>query len=150
MLYKLRHNNMVNTVEELNGPFDWNKTTMAPLGNMVAAFVTPDNRIMYTPYTEEVYVVDMAPLHYQLLEMIIPTARGYRLTGMYRLFRCTGPSQPCQNRTIKLWWPRTCLTHSNIVFPPQQQENESTLPPSESWSQLLSTIKQKRHSELRG
>ena len=67
-------------------PLDWNVTPMAPLGNRAAAFITQDNRNTFAPHAIEAYVTVMAPYHYWLLEMYIPTTRGYRLTRTYSPF----------------------------------------------------------------
>ena len=81
-----RQNNNLTANKELNGPFDWNATPMAPLGSRATAFIAPNNRNTYVPHTIEAYVTGMAPHHYRLLEMFIPMTRGYRLLGTYRLF----------------------------------------------------------------
>ena len=81
-----QQDNKLTANEELNGPFDWNATPMAQLGNNMVALIAPDNRTTYAPHKEEAYATSMTLEHYELLEMCIPTTRGYRLTGTYRLF----------------------------------------------------------------
>ena len=55
MLRTSRQNTSLTTDKELNGPFDWNVTPMAPLGNRVAAFIAPDNCNTYSPEAIEAY-----------------------------------------------------------------------------------------------
>ena len=84
MLRTLQQNNSLTTDEELNGHFDWNATPMAPLGNRAAAFIAPDNCDTHAPHAIEACVTSMAPQHYQLLKVCIPTTRGYCIIGIYR------------------------------------------------------------------
>ena len=62
------------------------RNTHGPLDNRAAAFVVPNNRNTYIPHTEESSVTGIALEHYGLLDLSIPTTRGYRLTGTFRLF----------------------------------------------------------------
>ena len=101
-LRTLRRNNNLTANEELNGPFDWNATPMAPLGNRAAAFLAADNHTTYASHAIEAYVTGMAPQHYRLLEMFIPMTRGYRLLGTYRHF----PS---------FWFVPTVSEHDNSI-----------------------------------
>ena len=60
MLRTSRRNNNLTADKELNGPFDWNATPMAPLCNRAAAFIAPDNRNTHVPHAIEAYMTGMA------------------------------------------------------------------------------------------
>ena len=99
MLQTSQQNNKITANEELNRPFDWNKTPMAPRGNNAVAIMAPDNHNTYSPNAEESYVVGMAPLHYFLLDFLFQQHEATVLPGHMVPFHCIERSRPFQNKT---------------------------------------------------
>ena len=85
MLRTSRNNNNITTYEELNGKFDWNQNPIAPLGTRGMLFIHPDSRNTFATHCGEALIVGRARHHYRLLEFYVPTTRGYRISGTFRL-----------------------------------------------------------------
>ena len=85
MLRTSRNNNKLTTYEELNGKFDWNRTPIAPLGTGGLLFIHPDSHNTFDPHCDEAFTVGRSRHHYCLLEFYVPTTRGYRISGTFRL-----------------------------------------------------------------
>ena len=90
------------TYEELNGAFDWGKTPLAPLGTKGMIFIHPETRHTFAPHCDKAFVVGRARHHHKLLEFYVPTTKGYRITGTYRLdpTHWTMPTVSEQDKTI--------------------------------------------------
>ena len=85
MLRTSHNNNKLTAYEKLNGKFDWNQTPTAPLGTRVMIFIHPNRRNTFAPHCDEAFTVGRARHHYHLLEFYVPTTRGYRISGTFRL-----------------------------------------------------------------
>ena len=85
MLRISRNNNKLTAYEELNGKFDWNRTPIAPLGTIGMLFIHPESHTTFAPHCDEAFTVGRARHHYRLLELYVPTTRGYRISGNLRL-----------------------------------------------------------------
>ena len=103
MLRTSRRDNKITAYEELHGPFDWNRTPLAPLGTKGMVFVPPTNRNTFAPHCDEAFVVGRAPHHYRLIEFFVPNSKGYRISGCYRLdpTHWTVPSISEQDNTVR-------------------------------------------------
>ena len=102
MLRMSRNNNKLTAYEEIKGPFDWNRTSMATLCNNGMMYITPDVLDTFTPHCNEAYTVGRAPHHHQLLKCYVPATRGYRISGTYRLdpSHWTLPAVSEQDKTV--------------------------------------------------
>ena len=85
MLCTSRNNNNLTAYEELNGKFDWNLTPIAPLGTRGMLLIHPESRNTFSPHCNKAFTVGRARHHYRLLEFYVPTTRGYRISGTFRL-----------------------------------------------------------------
>ena len=85
MLRTSQNNNNLTAYEKLNGKFDWNQTPIASLGTRGMLFIHPDSRNTFAPHCDEAFTVERARHHYPLLEFYVPTTRGYRISGTFRL-----------------------------------------------------------------
>ncbi len=86
MLRTSRRNETVSAYEELCGPFDFNKTPLAPLGTKALTFDDPELRTAFAPHGTDGYYVGPAMKHYRCLRFFIPTTRNFRTTDTYRLY----------------------------------------------------------------
>ena len=48
-------------------------------------FIHPDSRNTFAPHCNEAFTVGRARHHYRLLEFYVPSTRGYRISGTFRL-----------------------------------------------------------------
>ena len=85
MLRTSRNNKNLTAYEELNGKFDWNRTPIAPLGTRGMLFIHPDIRNTFSPHFDKAFIVGRGRHHYRLLEFYVPSTRGYRISGNFRL-----------------------------------------------------------------
>ena len=67
MLRTSRQNNTKTAYEELKGPFDFNKTPLAPLGTKSLIYDDPDSRTSWAPHDIDAYYVRPALQHYRCL-----------------------------------------------------------------------------------
>jgi hypothetical protein len=70
LLRKARINNKLSTYEILEGPFNFNKTPLAPPGTKAIIYDSPDKRAYY---------VGPAPEHYRCYKFFVPETRAYRI-----------------------------------------------------------------------
>ena len=76
LLRTSRRNPKILAYEELNGPFDWNKTPIAPLGTRALAFLDPDTRNSWQAHKVDIWYVGRAKYHYCLLQFFDPQTGG--------------------------------------------------------------------------
>ena len=118
MLHTSRRDNKITAYEELHGPFDWNRTPLAPLGTKGMVFVTPGNRHTFAPHCDKAFVVGRAPHHYRLIEFFVPSSKGYRISGCYRLdpAHWSVPTISEQDKTVRA--AAELITQLNAINPP--------------------------------
>lgn len=86
-MFRTSRNNTTKTAyQETEGAFNWNATPLAPVRTRAMVFIHPDNHSTFAPHCDTGHVVGRAPRHYCLLEFYIPAMRGYKCSGMYRLY----------------------------------------------------------------
>ena len=102
MLRTSRRNNKISAYEEMEGPFDFNRTPMAPIGTKAIAFLDPAQRASWQAHAVDVFYTGRLPLHYRLMEFFDPATRGYRKSGTYKLYpaHCKAPVMSEADRTI--------------------------------------------------
>ena len=64
LLRTSQRNNKISAYKDMAGPFDYNKTPMAPLGTKGLAFVDPGNRARWQMHANDVFCVGRKPQHY--------------------------------------------------------------------------------------
>ena len=103
MLQTSRQNNNKTTFEELHGPFDFNKTPIAPLGTKALIYDDPDSRTSWAPHGTDAYYVSPALQHYRCLRFFTPDTRAFRTSGSYKLYptHCKTPTISQADLTIQ-------------------------------------------------
>ena len=86
MLRTSRRNSKISAYEGMAGPFNYNKTPMAPLGTKGLAFVNPGNRASWQMHANDVFYIGREPQHYCLLKFFDNRTKGYTSMGTYKLF----------------------------------------------------------------
>jgi len=67
-----RQNSTKTAYEELKGPFDFNKSPLATLGNKALIYDDPDSRTSWAPHGTDAYYVSPALQHYRCLHLFQP------------------------------------------------------------------------------
>jgi hypothetical protein len=67
MLRFSRGNTEKSAHAKLSGRFDWNKTTLAPLGTKSLIFDDPRTRGIWAPHSTDCYYIGPATSHYRCL-----------------------------------------------------------------------------------
>ena len=88
MLRTSRQNNNKTAFEELHGPFDFNKTPIAPLGTKALIYDDPDSRTSWAPHGTNAYYVSPALQHYRCLRF------SHQIQGHFALQDPTNYTQP--------------------------------------------------------
>ena len=102
MLRTSRRNAKISAYEEMEGPFDFNKTPISILGTKGLAYLSPDDRATFQHHGVDTFYTGRKPMHYRLLELFDPKTRSYRSTGSYKLYptHCKVPTISEADKTI--------------------------------------------------
>ena len=102
MLRTSRQNNTKTAYEELKGPFDFNKTPLAPLGTKALIYDDPDSRTSWGPQGTEAYYISPALQHYRCIRFFNPETRAFRTSGSYKLYptHCKHPTTSQADHTL--------------------------------------------------
>jgi hypothetical protein len=77
--------------EALNGPYDWNRYPLAPLGCKAVVYEDGDNRGLWASRGIDGWYLGPSKDHYRCTLYYIPETRAYRISGSTELF-----TQHCQ------------------------------------------------------
>jgi hypothetical protein len=102
MLHLSRRNPLISANHELYGPFDFNKTLLAPLGTKALVYNDPATRTSWAPHATAGFYVGPATNHYHCLHFYIPATRGFRFSNTWRLYpsHCQVPITLKHNITL--------------------------------------------------
>ena len=103
MLRTSRQDNTKTAYEELKGPFDFNKTPLAPLGTKALIYDDPDSRTSWAPHGTDAYYVRPALQHYRCLRFLNSKTRAFRTSGSYKLYptHCKRPTTSQADQTLQ-------------------------------------------------
>jgi len=112
--------------EVLEGPYDWNRYPMAPLGTKAIIYEDSDTRASWAPHGLNAWFLGSSKDHYRCHLYFIPETSGYRVSGSAELFpqHCIAPH--FSNKT-----------HVNEL----SEELKSTLPKLARRQHTLSTLR---------
>ena len=69
----------ISTYEALNGPFDYNKTPLAPLGSPSVLYDDPTNRNTFAHHCADTMYVAPSMLHYRKRKCWVPSTQKIRI-----------------------------------------------------------------------
>ncbi len=94
LLCALRIDPTKSAYEISNGPYDWNRYPLAPLGCKVVVYEDGDTRGLWASRGVDAFYLGPAMDHYQCDHYYIPDTRAYRISGSSELFpqHCQLPS----------------------------------------------------------
>ena len=102
MLHTSQHDNSLSAYDDLEGPFDFNKTPIAPLGTKALIYDNPKVRNTFAPHGTDVFYVGPAKLHYRNMRFFDPLTRGFHTSGSVKLYptHCKVPTLSEDDRTL--------------------------------------------------
>jgi hypothetical protein len=103
MLRTSRREPTLSAYDDLEEPFDFNKTPLAPLGTKGLIYEDPTVRNSFAPHATDVFYVGPPKLHYRNMRFFDPTTRGFRNSGSLKLYptHCKVPALSEDDRTIR-------------------------------------------------
>jgi hypothetical protein len=80
--------------ETLEGPYDWNRYPLAPLGTRAIIFEDSDTRASWAPHGLDAWYLGPSKDHYRCHIYYVPETKGYRVSGSAELFpqHCREPT----------------------------------------------------------
>merc|ERR1711938_83511 len=86
----------------MEGPFDYNRTPLAPIGTPAIVHDDPGARGTFAPHGTDRFYVGPAMHHYRNQTFFIPATRRYRTTGTRELYpaHCQVPTISEADRTL--------------------------------------------------
>ena len=79
MLGTCRQDPTVSAYEAINGPFDYNKTPLAPLGYPAVLYNDPTNRNTFAPHCTDAIYIALSMLHYCNRKYWVPSTQKMRI-----------------------------------------------------------------------
>ena len=86
MLRTSRRDPSISAYEELNGPFDYNKTPMDIIGTRGIIFNDIETRASFENHGEDCFYAGRAKYHYRLKDFFVTLTRSYRITQSAKLY----------------------------------------------------------------
>ncbi len=86
LLRQSRLNPRLSAEAQLNGPFDFNRTPLAPPGTRVIVHSKPSVRRSWEPHGVDGWYVGQAPDHYRCYRVYIPSTRSERIADTVEFF----------------------------------------------------------------
>jgi hypothetical protein len=81
-----RSNPAISAYEALNGPYDWNRYPLAPLGCKAVIYEDASTRGSWAPRGVDGWYLGPSKDHYRCHHYYIPETRAYRISGSSELF----------------------------------------------------------------
>ena len=80
--------------ETLEGPYDWNRYPLAPLGTRAIIYEDSDTRASWAPHGLDTWYLGPSKDHYRCHIYYVPETKGYRISGSVELFpqHCRKPT----------------------------------------------------------
>ena len=97
-----RRNPKISAYEDLEGPFDYNKTPFGILGTKGLVYESPETRSAYAPHATDAIYVGPSYKHYQAKRFYVPLTRSYRISDSYKEYpaHCNMPTISEEDETI--------------------------------------------------
>jgi hypothetical protein len=86
LLRASRLNPRLSAEMQLNGPFNYMKTPLAPPGTKCQIHIKPDKRASFGPHSIDAWYVGPAPKHYRCYTCYIPSTGGERVSDTVEFF----------------------------------------------------------------
>ena len=86
MLRTCRQDPTISAYEALNGPFDYNKTPLAPLGSLAVIYNYPTTRNNFVPHCTDAINVAPSILHYRNIKYWVPSTQKMRISSSARIY----------------------------------------------------------------
>jgi hypothetical protein len=80
-----RRNPLISANHKLYGPFNFNKTPLAPLGTKALVYNIPATRTSWAPHATDGFYVGPTINHYHCLSFCIPATRRFRFSDTWRI-----------------------------------------------------------------
>ena len=109
MLRTCRQYPTISTYKALNGPFDYNKTPLAPLGSPAVLYDDPTNRNTFAPHCTDAIYVAPPMLHYCNRKYWVPSTQKMRISSSERIY-----PEHCEVPTI-LEADKTLIAASDLL-----------------------------------
>jgi hypothetical protein len=94
MLCTSRQNSNKTVYKELHGPFDFNKTPIAPLGTKALIYDDPDSRTSWAPHGIDAYYASPALRHYRCQSFFTPKQDHFALQDPINFTQRIAKTQP--------------------------------------------------------
>jgi hypothetical protein len=93
LLWRSRVNPNHSAYKALEGPYNWNRYPMAPLGTKAIIYEDSDTRASWAPYGLDAWFLGPSKDHYCCHLYFVPETRGYCVSGSTNLFpqHCSAP-----------------------------------------------------------
>ncbi len=93
LLRRSRVNPAISVYETLEGPYDWNRYPLAPLGTKSIIYEDSDTRASWAPHGLDAWHLGPSKDHYRCHLYFVPETSGYRISGSAELFpqHCIAP-----------------------------------------------------------
>ena len=101
MLRTLQRNSNISAYKDMEGPFDWNNTPLAPRGCKAVVYSERSERASWAPHARDAFYIGRAPLHYRLKHFYMCDTHGIT-TAVGKLYpaHCKTPSISESDLTI--------------------------------------------------
>ncbi|KAL7501856.1 hypothetical protein ACHAXN_000039, partial [Cyclotella atomus] len=86
MLRTSRLNKRLSAYSSLKGPFNFNKTPLAPPGTKAFIYNDPTNRTSWGPHGEDAWYVNQAPEHWCCYKFYCPEPKSFQISGAATFF----------------------------------------------------------------
>ncbi|KAL7503323.1 hypothetical protein ACHAXN_001123 [Cyclotella atomus] len=70
----------------LEGPFNFNRTPLAPPGTKAIIYNDPSSRTSWGPHGEDAYYVNRVPEHWRCYKFFVPDTKAFRISGAAKFF----------------------------------------------------------------
>ena len=91
LLRNCRYNPRLSAYSALHGPFDFNRTPLAPPGTKILIHEKPSNRGSWSPRGTEAWYIGPALKHYRCVTCFIPDTQSTRIADTVEYFHPTVP-----------------------------------------------------------
>ena len=85
MIQTCRQDPTIYAYKALNGPFDYNKTLLGPLGSPSVLYDDPTNRNTFAPHCTDAIYVAPSMLHYRNRKYWVPSTQKMRISRSARI-----------------------------------------------------------------
>ncbi len=99
LLRRSRVNPAISAYKVLEGPYDWNRYPLAPLGTKAIIYEDSDTCASWAPHGLDAWLLSPSKDHYRCHLYFVPETSGYRVSGSAELFPQHCVSPPYSHKT---------------------------------------------------